>query len=151
MFLCSSALIFMRNNINILIRKFKFRTWFEKIVEKFEKIENLNSEQISIVIVGDQRIRILNKKYRKKDEITDVLSFAQCDLDPKYKISKDNYLGEIFINFRQAERQSKNIKKEILNLLIHGYLHLKGYTHDNDSDMLKMKKLTERIILKIMK
>ena len=141
----------MKSNINILIRKFKLKSWFEKIVEKFEKIENLKSEQISIVIVGDQRIRTLNKKYRRKDKVTDVLSFVQSDIDKKYRVSNDNYLGEIFINFRQAERQSKNVKEEILNLLVHGYLHLRGYTHDNNKDMLKIKKLTEKIVLKLIK
>ena len=141
----------MKSNINILIRKFKFKTWFEKSIEKFEKIENLKPEQISIVIVGDQRIKTLNKKYRRKNEVTDVLSFVQNDIDKKYRLEKNNYLGEIFINFRQAERQSKNVKEEILNLLVHGYLHLRGHTHDNDKDMLKVKKLTEKIVLKIMK
>ncbi len=141
----------MKSNINVLIRKFKLKSWFEKIVEKFEKIENLKSEQISIVIVGDQRIRTLNKKYRRKDKVTDVLSFVQSDIDKKYRVSNDNYLGEIFINFRQAERQSKNVKEEILNLLVHGYLHLRGYTHDNNKDMLKIKKLTEKIVLKLIK
>lgn len=139
----------MKSNINVLIRKFKFKLWFEKVVEKLEKIENLKPEQISIVIVGDQRIRTLNKKYRKKDQVTDVLSFVQNDIDLKYRLANDSYLGEIFINFRQAERQSKNVKKEILNLLVHGYLHLKGYTHNNDKDMEKIKKITEKIVLKI--
>jgi probable rRNA maturation factor len=139
----------MKNNINVLIRKFRFKNWFEKVVEKFERIENLKSEQISIVIVGDQRIRTLNRKYRKKDEVTDVLSFVQGDIDKKYRLVNDNYLGEIFINSRQAERQSKTPKEEILNLLVHGYLHLKGYTHDNDKDLIKIKELTEKIVLKI--
>ncbi len=139
----------MRDNINILVRKFEIKDWFEKIVQKFEKIEHLRPNQISIVIVGDQRIKILNKKYRKRNKVTDVLSFAQGDIDQKYRLPADKYLGEIFINFRQTKKQSKNVKDEILNLLIHGYLHLKGYTHDNDKDMLKMKKLTKKIILKI--
>ena len=78
-----------------------------------------------------------------------MLSFVQSDVDQKYRLLNDNYLGEIFINFRQAERQSKNAKDEILNLLIHGYLHLRGYTHDNEKDMLKIKELTGRIILKL--
>ena len=139
----------MKDNVNILIRKFEIETWFEKIVQKFEKVEHLKSNQISIVIVGDQRIKTLNKKYRKKNKVTDVLSFAQCDIDKKYQLPVNEYLGEIFINFRQAKRQSKNVKNEILNLLIHGYLHLKGYTHDNNRDMVKMNRLTEKIILKI--
>lgn len=139
----------MKDNINILIRKFEIKDWFEKIVQRFEKAEHLKSNQISIVIVGNQRIKTLNKKYRKKDKVTDVLSFAQCDIDQKYQLATNRYLGEIFINFRQAQKQSKNVKKEILNLLVHGYLHLKGYTHSDKEDIIKMRKLTEKIILKI--
>jgi probable rRNA maturation factor len=139
----------MKSNINVLIRKFKIRTWFEKVVQKFEKTENLKSDQISIVVIGDQRMKTLNRKYRQKDKVTDVLSFAQCDIKERYLLSNNKYLGEIFINFRQAERQAEDIKDEMLNLLIHAYLHLRGYTHDNDQDLKKMKKLSERMFLKI--
>ena len=141
----------MKSNIRIFIKDFRIKNWLEKVVEKLERLEKLKPEQISIVIVGDRRIQTLNQKYRRKNEVTDVLSFAQTDIDEKYKLIKDYYLGEIFINFRQAERQAENIKDEILSLLVHGYLHLKGYTHDNDKDMTKMKKLTEKIVLKIIK
>ena len=139
----------MKDNINISIKSFKIRSWFEKVVQKLEKIEQLKLDQISIVIVGDQRIRTLNRKYRQKNKVTDVLSFVQSDIDRKYQLQSDNYLGEIFINFRQAERQSQDIQREMLNLLVHGYLHLRGCTHNNDQELEKMEKLTEKIILKI--
>ncbi len=141
----------MKSNIRIFIKDFRIKNWLEKVVEKLERLEKLKPEQISIVIVGDRRIQTLNQKYRRKNEVTDVLSFAQTDIDEKYKLIKDYYLGEIFINFRQAERQAENIKDEILSLLVHGYLHLKGYTHDNDKGMTEIKKLTEKIVLKIIK
>jgi len=141
----------MKSNIRIFIKDFRIKNWLEKVVEKLEKLERLKPEQISIVIVGDQGIKTLNQKYRKKNEVTDVLSFVQSDIEAKYRLTNDQYLGEIFIDFRQAERQAENIKDEILSLLVHGYLHLKGYTHDNDKDMTKMKKLTEKIVLKIIK
>ncbi len=141
----------MKENINILIRNFKIETWFEKNVRKLEKLEKLKLGQISIVIVGDQRIKTLNRKYRQINKVTDVLSFVQSDIKQKYRLKDDNYLGEIFINFRQAERQSKDVKEEMLNLLIHGYLHLKGYTHNDNREMIKIKELTKKIFLKIIK
>lgn len=139
----------MKDNIRIFIKNFELEKWFEKKVAQLEKLEKINSDQLSIVIVGDAKIRSLNKIYRNKDKVTDVLSFAQCDIDLKHKLKKDSYLGEIFINFRQAERQSKNIKKEILDLLVHGYLHLKGLTHNNDKDLSKMRKMTDIIVSKL--
>jgi probable rRNA maturation factor len=139
----------MKSNINILIRSFKLKTWFEKVVQRLEKVEKIKSDQMSVVIVADQRIKTLNRKYRKKNKVTDVLSFVESDINQKYKLSNDSYLGEIFINFRQAERQAKDLKTEMLNLLVHGYLHLRGYTHDNDREMKRIKELTEKIIKKI--
>ncbi len=139
----------MKDNISILVKNFKIKTWFERVVYRLEKYGKINSNQISIVIIADRRMRTLNRKYRQQDKSTDVLSFVQADIKQKYKLSGDNYLGEIFINFRQAQRQSKDIKKEMLNLLVHAYLHLRGYTHDNEIDRKKMTALTEKIILKI--
>lgn len=140
----------MKENIKILIRNFDIENWFEKVVKELEKVENLKEEQMSIVIVGDQRINNLNREYRQKNEVTDVLSFVQSDIQNQYKLENDFYLGEIFINFRQAERQYEtNIKDEMLNLLVHGYLHLKGYTHNNNQEMERMKKLASKIITKL--
>ena len=47
----------MKNNIKILIKSFELEKWFEKVVQKLEKVEKLKSDQISIVIVGDQKIK----------------------------------------------------------------------------------------------
>lgn len=139
----------MKDNIRVLVKNFKLEKWLEKKVAKLEKREKIKPEQISIIIVDDQKIRNLNKKYRRKNQITDVLSFVAKDIQKEYKLKNDNYLGEIFINIRQAQRQNSDLKKEILNLLIHGYLHLKGYIHDNKEEMTQMKSLTREIVLKL--
>jgi len=139
----------MKDNIRVLVKNFKLEDWLETKVAKLEKVEKIKPEQISIVIVGDQKIKFLNKKHRKKDKITDVLSFVASDIKEEYRLKNDNYLGEIFINVSQAQRQSLNLKDEILNLLAHGYLHLKGYTHNNEKEMAKMKSLTKKIISKL--
>ena len=77
---------------------------------------------LSIVFVGDTRSKTLNKKYRKKDYPTNVLSFP---------ISKD--LGEIYINIPYAKKDCKNFELSFKNylkfMIIHGSLHLNGYSH----------------------
>jgi len=84
--------------------------FLKKLAKKVLKGENRRID-ISIAFVGKKRIRSFNKKYRKKDKATDVLSF------------KDG-LNEIVI----CPAVIKN-KKELSEALIHGMLHLLGYEH----------------------
>ena len=127
-----------------------------KIAEKtLEVVEFKKPVEISLVITGEKRIRSLNKKYRKVDKITDVLSFEFADglhssaetMEPTTTI----YLGEIFICYSQVVRQAKqkkhSAKKEISVLLIHGILHLLGYDHRGNYEDSEMKVLEEKIIL----
>ncbi len=97
-------------------------------------------EEISLVFVGDGKIKELNKKYRHKDRITDVLSFED--------------LNEIFICLPQAKRQAKllktSLKTELTRLLVHGIVHLKGYEHEgNKNDAKKMWAVEEKILDRI--
>jgi probable rRNA maturation factor len=110
---------------------------------KFKK-----SVEISLVVVGEKRIKSLNKKYRKINKITDVLSFGNEEF-----VSMPNkiiYLGEIFICYPQAVRQAKQknntVKKELAILLIHGILHLLGYDHSGDYKNSEMKILEEKVL-----
>lgn len=85
---------------------------------------------ISVSIVGDEEIKKLNSKYRKKDYPTDVLSFDinQEQEDGTY------YLGDVIVNKEQAERQYKkygnSVEQEISDLVGHGVLHLLGVDHE---------------------
>ena len=73
----------------------------------------LNGEyELSIVFVGSQRMRTLNRTYRNKDADTNVLAFPLTDTS-----------GEIVINPSRTKGFS------VLHLLIHGMLHLKGHRH----------------------
>ena len=77
---------------------------------------------LSLTFVGDARARTLNKKYRKKNTPTNVLSFP---------LSKTE--GEIIVNPRRAARDARTFKhtarEHVIFLFIHGCLHLAGYTH----------------------
>jgi len=78
--------------------------------------------ELSIVIVGDKASRTLNRRYRKKDTIPNILSFP---------LSKTE--GELFLNMAQARRDAPSFKmperKFLVYLVIHGLLHLKGLSH----------------------
>lgn len=114
--------------------------------------------EISLVITGDKRIRSLNKKYRKIDKVTDVLSFGNEEKHGAVKFIDPIdivYLGEIFICYPQAERQAKlekhTVQKEIAVLLIHGILHLLGHNHKKEKEAKIMKKKEEKIWKKFLK
>jgi probable rRNA maturation factor len=82
--------------------------------------------EVSILFCGDRKMRTLNRRYRRKDRPTDVLSFP----------SNNGLLGDIVISVPYASRQAKRRReppsREIDRLLLHGFLHLLGYDHETD-------------------
>jgi probable rRNA maturation factor len=100
----------------------------------FSKRPDLNDKSsitISISIADDKTIQKLNKKYRKKDYPTDVLSF---NMDEEH--DGQYLLGDLVINKDQAQRQASQygntLEEEISELVAHGILHLLGVHHDGD-------------------
>ncbi len=107
-----------------------------KIAEKVLENENRAEENLSVALVGQGRIRALNKRYRGKNRTTDVLAFAESEIpnSPEWQIPKNiRALGEIVICPREvkknAKRQETTFEKELARVLIHGILHLLGYDH----------------------
>ncbi|MFA4967206.1 MAG: rRNA maturation RNase YbeY [Candidatus Margulisiibacteriota bacterium] len=86
--------------------------------------QNKGKGNLSINLINDRRMRMLNKKYREKDKTTDVLSF---------EINESGMLGEIYISLPTARKQAKmynvTLKDELERLAVHGTLHILGYTH----------------------
>ena len=123
-----------RSKINLNIVK--------KTTEEFLKYYNKKNYNVSIAFVGDVTIKKLNNQYRKKNKVTDVLSF-QTDSD-------DNFLGEIIIDYTQIKRQAikfkTSVKKELIFILVHGLLHLIGYNDDTLKGAKKMDTLGNQFI-----
>ena len=103
--------------------------------------------ELSVALVGDQEMRPLNAKYRKKNKTTDVLSFPA---DPTMT-SAAALLGDVIISVEQARRQAKernhSLKKEMVTLLIHGILHLLGYDHERSQPQAKIMASLEQKLL----
>jgi probable rRNA maturation factor len=109
------------------------KVFLKKIAEKVLKGEgNKKKIELSIAIVNPEEIRKLNKKYRKKNKPTDVLSFGEIGGD----------VSEIVICSEEVEKNGKNFKKELALVLIHGLLHLFKYEHE------KTKKEAEKMFQK---
>jgi probable rRNA maturation factor len=92
-----------------------------------------NEHEISILFIGDQRIRELNHKFRDIDLPTDVLSFPQI-LAGELETPGALVLGDVAISLETARCQSEehglSFGEELTLLLIHGILHLLGYDHE---------------------
>lgn len=106
---------------------------------------------ISIHIVGERKIRTLNKNYRGKDKVTDVLSFGVDDDAP----GEMHDWGDIFLCQQRVKRQSKEFsvtfEEEFFRMLTHGTLHLFGYDHEKKSDAEVMFPLQEKLLEMIKK
>jgi len=102
---------------------------------------------VNLIFCDEQLIRELNKKYRQKDKVTDVLSFAYHDSSASSNNS--DLLGEIYIDLDQVKRQApeynNSFDQELFKLFIHGMLHLRGYDHETDSSFRVMKLLEDKI------
>ena len=103
----------------------------------------------TLLLSGNQEIKKLNKKFRKKNKATDVLSFpfqTKYGLKKKLKSEKEIYLGDIIINLNKIKNRKilKNFQIEFDRLWIHGLIHLFGHDHINDKDFLKMSKIEKK-------
>lgn len=97
-------------------------------------IPEADGKFVTVVFVSNEKIKELNKKFRNKNFVTDVLSFPyEAEDFEAYK----NYLGDIVISAEQAQKQASesglSLELEIKQLLLHGILHLCGYDHETDN------------------
>ena len=135
---------------------------YDKIVEKvlqkcYEEEKLLDSKLIiTITFTTPEEIRKINKKYRKIDRATDVLSFPmfeKAELDEKIK-NKDflyeDVLGDVIISIdkvkEQAEEYGHSFERELSYMLVHGFYHLMGYDHIEEEDKKIMRPKEEKIL-----
>lgn len=116
------------------------RNYFkERIIKTLNFLKKKNIH-LSLSFVDDTEIRKLNKKFRKKNKATDVLSFP---------MESDDFLGDIIISLdtakKQANKERQTLRQRAWVLTIHGLLHLFGYDHIRDDDWLKMSELEKKI------
>ena len=139
----------------------KYEEIIKKVVEqcfKEEKIEN-SKLYISITLTNPEHIHEINKQYRNVDRATDVLSFPMFEKDEiDEKIKNNNFehedvLGDIVISIEKVEEQAKeyghSFEREFAYMLVHGFYHLMGYDHIEDSDKIIMRKKEEIVLNKL--
>lgn len=95
--------------------------------------------EVGVLMTDDATVRTLNRRWRGKDQPTDVLSFPSGDLQPEGGI----YLGDVAISCETAERDARahgvDLLDELKMLLVHALLHLCGYDHETDKGEMAAK------------
>lgn len=115
---------------------------------------DLASGQVGIVLAGDDHLRDLNRAYRGLDSATDVLSFSMLDPQERDLASEQGreiMVGDIFISLDRARAQaleySHPFLQEVMQLAIHGLLHLLGFSHHDPKSSRMMAERESEIYL----
>ena len=138
--------------------------WFQYIKSpnsyidrKIKKLNSKNKKRFkneffcNLLLSDEKEIKFLNKKFRKKNKTTDILSFpfyTNEELKKEIKKEKEIYLGDIIINLNKIEFRNhlKKFKNEFDRLWIHGLVHLFGYDHKKNSDFIEMNKIERKYL-----
>lgn len=103
--------------------------------------------EIALLLVDDARMRVLNKEWRAQDKPTNVLSFQTVTPE---RLSSAPVLGDIILSYetveREAQDENKTFDDHASHLVVHGFLHLLGYDHMNETDAEVMEALETRIL-----
>jgi probable rRNA maturation factor len=105
---------------------------------------------VSVLLGDDVTIAGMNKEFRGKEGSTNVLSFPPANPDPP---GPTRFLGDIALAIEtiveEAQFQGKSFDAHASHLVVHGFLHLLGYDHENEADANRMEKLESDIMRSI--
>jgi probable rRNA maturation factor len=108
---------------------------------------DLSSAELSVLLVSDPAIRVMNQRHRGQDRPTDVLSFP---LGETPGAGAPRLLGDVVISLPTAARQAKSRRRPLFDearfLLAHGLLHLLGYDHDTKPRKQRMDAAARRLV-----
>ena len=142
-----SLLIDNRQEKNIEEKLLKI---IESAVEECLEYEGLDPNyEVSLSLVGNGEIKELNRTYREKDSVTDVLSFPLfTDVE-----TEELLLGDIVIAvpraMEQAEEYNHSFHREMGFLVVHSMFHLMGYDHDTEPNTAEMRQREEDVLQRI--
>lgn len=110
---------------------------------------NCPEGELSILIVDDDRIETLNKKYLQRDGPTNVIAFPMQEGD--FSNIAPQLLGDVVICVETAQKEARlggiTMEERLYQLLIHGILHLFGYDHEKtNTETLAMETKTQELL-----
>ncbi|WP_323704720.1 rRNA maturation RNase YbeY [Mammaliicoccus sp. Dog046] len=116
-----------------------------------EKEDITEEAELSISFVDEEEIQAINRDYRDKDKVTDVISFSLEEDEPEIEgLDIPRVLGDIIICLEvakeQAESYNHSLSRELGFLALHGFLHLLGYDHMTEEDEKEMFSRQDEIL-----
>ena len=146
--------------INVVVKNLAWKSYIKNPSYFINKnLANLNRKYkknknkklfFTLLLSGNSEIKRLNKKFRKKNRTTDVLSFPfykKKDLRGIIKKNNQVYLGDIIINLYKIRKDKNlsNFKISFNKLWIHGLVHLMGQDHKKNEDFYKMINIENKL------
>ena len=122
----------MRKRITLLApRRIQRKAALRRLVKSVLDAEGC-SKRVNIVLTDDETLRDLNERFKGRKGPTDVLAFD---------FEEPDFLGEVYVSLDRAREQARyygvSEEEEIERLVLHGLLHLLGYTHPRMKPIMK--------------
>ena len=137
------------SNIYIYQNEAKWKNTEINTVRNVLKVTNVRKIGLSIRLSNDNDVRTFNYKWKGINKPTNILSFVNSNSDFNSE-NKFIYLGDIIISYDTLLKEIKykkiDFKDHLSHILIHGILHLKGYTHNYEEDTRLMKNEEKRLL-----
>lgn len=149
--------VYVKNNQNEIKVPVGIRMLIRRCCQAVLTTEGFTENaEVSVSFVSNSEIRLLNKNYRNKDRVTDVLSFPLMEENNVERNPETGYvlLGDIVISLETAVKQASNyghsLEREIGFLTVHSMLHLLGYDHETSPlDERIMREKEESVLEKL--
>jgi probable rRNA maturation factor len=145
--------VLIENKQNSILVDHTIMTIAEKVVDTaFNREHFPYGYEVGVTLVDNETIAALNREYRNIDAPTDVLSFAMLEGDEVIDLNEDGeaIMGDIIVSMPRAVEQAgeygHSVEREFAYLLLHGVLHLLGYTHEDAGNARKMRNREEDIL-----
>lgn len=128
--------------------------WFDVAIKATVSATNFNLRlgEISVVLTDDAAMQTINQEHRGQNKPTNVLSFPALEpdmlakLDGKYPFLLGDLVFALQTVKREAEAGQISFHHHMSHLIVHGFLHLLGYDHEQDRQANAMETLETRIL-----
>ena len=136
-------------NICIYQKEVKWKATEINTIRKVLKVTNIKRNGLTIRLSNDKDVKAFNLKWKGVNKSTNILSFENSDKFFSYE-SNMIYLGDIIISYdtllKEVKSKKIDFKDHLSHILIHGILHLKGYTHEKEEDTRLMQNEEKRLL-----
>lgn len=150
--------------LNVFGKKKHFKK--RELIEILKEVEKVVRKDLlgylNLIFIDEKEIKVLNKRYRNIDKPTDVLSFVydeECKgevlVSPEYikrQIPRIKEFPAVSLKYSNKDSESRAMsreKKEILKVIVHGFLHVFEFDHKNQKDRIIMEEKERKIFKKL--